>query len=249
MLETSRKTRTNFHIAQRNYDLSEFRSGVKFLNGTKEEIEDISEIMKQYGCNVVSYSGENATEESIYSLSDQSPQIIHLATHGFWWGNESVENSSYSPTLYETEKYSKDKSMQSSGLFLSGCNVSLKGERLPYDIEDGILTASEIANLNFGDTELVVLSACQSGLGKVSGEGVYGMQRGFKLAGVNSLLMSLWPVDDTATRLLMVEFYEHLLNGDSKMTSLLKAQEYVRSLKKYEAPEYWAGFILLDALD
>ena len=249
MLETSRKTRTNFHIAQRNYDLSEFRSGVKFLNGTKEEIEDISEIMKQYGCNVVSYSGENATEESIYSLSDQSPQIIHLATHGFWWGNESVENSSYSPTLYETEKYSKDKSMQSSGLFLSGCNVSLKGERLPYDIEDGILTASEIANLNFGDTELVVLSACQSGLGKVSGEGVYGMQRGFKLAGVNSLLMSLWPVDDSATRLLMVEFYKHLLNGESKINSLQKAQMRIKSLKIFENPQYWAGFILLDALD
>lgn len=249
MVEISRKTKTSFHVAQRNYDLSDLRSGVKFLNGTKEEIEDISEIMKGCRCNVISYSGGNATEESIYSLSDQSPQIIHFATHGFWWNEEKVESSSYFPISYEIERNSKDKSMQSSGLFLSGCNISLRGEKLPDDIEDGILTASEIANLNLCNTDLIVLSACQSGLGKVSGEGVYGMQRGFKLAGVNSLLMSLWPVDDTATRLLMVEFYKHLLNGDSKMTSLLKAQEKVRSLKKFEAPKYWAGFILLDALN
>lgn len=249
MVEISRKTKTNFHVAQRNYDLSDLRSGVKFLNGTKEEIEDISAIMKGCRCNVISYSGGNATEESIYSLSDQSPQIIHFATHGFWWNEEKVESSSYFPISYEIERNSKDKSMQSSGLFLSGCNISLRGENLPDDIEDGILTASEIANLNLSNTDLIVLSACQSGLGKVSGEGVYGMQRGFKLAGVNSLLMSLWPVDDTATRLLMVEFYKHLLNGDSKMTSLLKAQEKVRSLKKFEAPKYWAGFILLDALN
>ena len=90
------------------------------------------------------------------------------------------------------------------------------------------------------------MSACQSGLGETSDEGVFGLQRGFKLAGANTLLMSLWKVYDDATQILMTEFYENYLSGKSKRESLLNAQKVVRETPGFEDPECWAGFILLD---
>jgi CHAT domain-containing protein len=105
---------------------------------------------------------------------------------------------------------------------------------------------------------MVVLSACETALGDIyTAEGVYGLQRGFKMAGVNSILMSLWKVDDAATMMLMTEFYRNFLSGMSKRESLLEAQDKVRNFRgyingekrKFSDPKYWAGFILLDALD
>ncbi len=129
----------------------------------------------------------------------------------------------------------------------SGANVALKGEAIGEDTEDGVLTAEELSMMNLGNVDLVVLSACESGLGESSGEGVFGLQRGFKMAGARSLLMSLWKVDDDATQLLMTSFYKNLLSGASKSVALKQAQERVRQTKGFEDPEYWAGFILLDA--
>ena len=103
--------------------------------------------------------------------------------------------------------------------------------------------------MNLGNVDMVVMSACQSGLGETSGEGVFGLQRGFKLAGANTLLMSLWKVDDEATQILMTEFYENYLSGKSKRESLLNAQKVVRESRGFEHPENWAGFILLDGLN
>ena len=117
------------------------------------------------------------------------------------------------------------------------------------DVEDGILTAKEIALMDLRGTDLITLSACQTGLGEVSGEGVFGLQRGFKKAGVSSILMSLWKVDDIATQILMTAFYENLLSGKSKAESLRIAQDEVRSTDSYEDPYYWAAFILLDGIN
>ena len=96
---------------------------------------------------------------------------------------------------------------------------------------------------------MVVMSACESGLGETFGDGVFGLQRGFKLAGAKTLLMSLWKVDDEATQILMTEFYKNYLNGMSKRESLLAAQKAVRKTPGFEAPKYWAAFILLDGLN
>ena len=116
-------------------------------------------------------------------------------------------------------------------------------------ITDGCLTASEISQMDLYNTDLAVLSACQTGLGKIEADGVFGLQRGFKMAGVNSLMMSLWEVDDDATQLLMTEFYRNYVNGMTKMDALLNAQKVVRVTPGFEDPEYWAAFILLDALN
>ncbi|MCO7111772.1 CHAT domain-containing protein [Bacteroides uniformis] len=99
---------------------------------------------------------------------------------------------------------------------------------MPEGLEDGILTAKELAGLDLRGLDLVVLSACQTGLGEITGDGVFGLQRGFKKAGANTLLMSLWKVDDNATQLLMTQFYKNLLAGKSKFESLREAQKYVR---------------------
>ena len=125
-------------------------------------------------------------------------------------------------------------------------NIAFTGHRdqLPEGVQDGILTAKEISQLDLRDTDLVVLSACETGRGEITSEGVFGLQRAFKMAGVQTLVMSLWKVDDNATSLMMQTFYEHLLSGMSKREAFNLAQAAVRA--KYSEPYYWAGFVMLD---
>ena len=155
----------------------------------------------------------------------------------------------------------------------SGANQALTGHKMSYRNDDGVLTAKEISLLDLRGLDLLVLSACQTGLGKVTGDGVFGLQRGFKKAGATTMLMSLWKVDDKATRLLMTYFYSNLMSGMSKHASLIKAQEQLRKTemesvsrnrrgvgarakrakknqqkKTYSDPYYWAAFILLDSM-
>ena len=228
------------------------RYGVKELTHTKAEVIAISNILQKRGIVVTTYTGENGTEEAFRTLSRKNIDILHIATHGFFWTQEEAGERNYVAFLsgWNAGKTAgDDASMLRSGLLFSGANVSLAGEQLPNAVEDGVLTAQELSSLDLENVELVVMSACDTGLGEVNSEGVFGLQRGFKLAGAKSLLMSLWKVDDEATKVLMTEFYRYLLDGKSKTESLRLAQEYVKSQPGWNAPEYWAGFILLDALD
>jgi len=134
-----------------------------------------------------------------------------------------------------------------SGLIMSGANNQwLAKEYIMQDgVEDGILTADEISRLNLINTKLVVLSACETGLGDVkNSEGVFGLQRAFKLAGVESLIMSLWKVPDDATAELMTNFYQQWLSGQTKQNAFKTAQQKVR--EKYKSPYYWAAFVMMD---
>ena len=143
--------------------------------------------------------------------------------------------------------------MLRSGLLFAGANRAWTGKRSIEGIDDGILTAKEIAMLNFSKVKLIVMSACQTGLGDVeANEGVYGLQRAFKLAGAETLIMSLWEVDDNATSLLMKTFYEDYLNGKAKDVAFRNAINKVRSYKDdngdtpFTSPYYWAAFIMMD---
>lgn len=132
-----------------------------------------------------------------------------------------------------------------SGLLFAGANRAWTATGIIEDIEDGILTADEISRLNFYDTKLVVLSACETGLGEVvSTEGVFGLQRAFKLAGVKSLIMSLWKVPDEATSKLMQLFYNNWLSGMEVHRAFTTSQKQIR--EEYLSPYYWAGFVILD---
>lgn len=165
--------------------------------------------------------------------------MLHIATHGFY----------YTPLEAAKVDYLKgyDDAMLLSGLVFSGCNHAWLGKPLPGGVLSGILQAEDIARMDLRGTEMVVLSACQTGQGRATAEGLYGLQRAFKKAGVGTIVMSLWAVKDKATQDFMTAFYEHLLkNGaqSDKRKAFEAAKKVVR--EKYKEPYYWAAFVMLD---
>lgn len=220
------------------------------LPGTEREIVEITDILEEKGIRVQLLRQSSANEESFKALNACSPNIIHIATHGFYFPNKDGTKSYFFIDL-KSHTYS-DSHLFYNGLLFSGANNVWTGGKIATEIEDGILTANEISHLDLSNTSLAVLSACETGLGDISKiDGVYGLQRGLKRAGVGTILMSLWKVDDEATRILMVEFYRNLMNGKTKHQSLKDAQKYLRQVDngKYDDPKYWASFIMLDGLN
>ncbi len=228
------------------------RAGITFLPATKEEANDIGRMLSEAKIKHTLLTMSDGTEASFKSLSGKGVNLLHIATHGFFWTNKETKRLKNVYFLQADTRSStlEDTGMARSGLLLAGANTSLRGAQLPPDAEDGILTAEEISHLDFRNMDLVVMSACQTGLGDISGDGVFGLQRGFKKAGANSLLMSLWKVDDTATHLLMDEFYKNLTAGKNKHDAFMSAQQFLRTTDngKFSDPRFWAAFILLDAI-
>ena len=213
-------------------DSLNLRDGAKYLPATKIEAEQIKQALENTRLQPALYMDLRGTEESFKALSGKNISMLHIATHGFYWTETEARQTKDLDFLMmgdnNQSRYVEDKALTRSGLLLSGANIALKGNPLPEGLEDGILTAKELAGLDLRGLDLVVLSACETGLGEITGDGVFGLQRGFKKAGANTLLMSLWKVDDNATQLLMTQFYKNLLAGKSKFESLREAQKYVR---------------------
>lgn len=207
------------------------RDIASYLYGTKKEIETIQPILERRNISVTTHTKRDACEESVKALSGKKQNIIHLATHGFF---------------YQDSTYQSDP-MERCGLLFAGANTSLREEdtKLNRYADDGILTAKEISLLDLQGTDLVVLSACETGLGDVIGDVTYGLQRAFKLAGANTIIMSLWPVYDEATQMFMSAFYHNWIIGkQSKREAFRNAQKAMRN--KYKESEKWAGFIILE---
>ncbi len=227
------------------------RAGISYLPATKEEATDIGKMLSSAKIKNTLLTMSEGTEASFKSLSGKGIDLLHIATHGFFWTDKETKRLKNVYFLQADTRSStlEDPGMARSGLLLAGANTSIRGAQLPKNTEDGILTAEEISQLDFRGMDLVVMSACQTGLGDITGDGVFGLQRGFKKAGANTLLMSLWKVDDTATRILMDQFYKNLTDGKSKHDAFLKAQQYLRTTEngKFDSPRFWAAFILLDA--
>ncbi len=210
------------------------------LPGTKKETEEITALLKSKGWKADLFLVEHATEEEIKKLN--SPTILHIATHGFFLPDD---NSSDEKTLGFSTEQARQNPLLRSGLIMAGASAikdTLIGQQ-----EDGILTAYEASLLNLQNTELVTLSACETGLGDlVNGQGVYGLQRAFLTAGAKSIVMSLWVVDDDATQELMTEFYKNYLEtgtSNTKRSALRKAQLHIK--QKYPNPYYWGAFVLI----
>ncbi len=222
-------------------------SGMAYLDGTKLESAAIANLLRSVNYDVNVLSDASATEESFKMLSGSGIQILHIGTHGFYESEGDMENAGYKFYTAASQQTDEDKALSCSGLLFAGANSALNPKRvneIPEGADDGILTAKEISRLDFSGLDLVVLSACQTGLGEVTGEGVFGLQRGFKKAGAQTIVMSLWKVADEPTQLLMVEFFKNLTAGQSKRAAFLAAQQTVRA--KYPNPLYWAAFVMVD---
>lgn len=228
------------------------RAGFCPLKGTAAEIDTIRSELTYYDYSNRSFSDTIATEMSFRRLSKNIPQILHIATHGFYYtknaAREEIGTGNFiafqlpKPELYR------------SGLALTGAQDSWKVENFQQYLDsdqrnDGILLSAEIAQMDLYGLDLVVLSACETALGEVTSEGIYGLQRAFKLAGAKSIIMSLWKVDDDATQKLMTHFYQNFLSGMTKRKALLMAQKTLRKTPGFGDPYNWAGWILLDALE
>lgn len=213
-------------------------SGWSGLPGTLAELEFITGICEERSIKVSTLTESDATEEAFRQVVALEPDVLHIGTHGFFLdyeGETATEDMPGYPFRVSANPLLR------SGLVLAGGNDSWTAGRAGPG--DGILTASEIANLNLLGTELVVLSACETGLGDIQGEeGVYGLQRAFALAGAEQLIMSLWKVPDRYTAELMQLFYTALFNGKTPLESLREAQ---LSLSKKTGPYNWAAFVLV----
>lgn len=222
---------------------------ISYLKGSEIEVKEIAKTLKNSGWVTTISDGKNAGEYQFkQELKEKSPGIIHIATHGFAFP-EKVTKEENGLQMKETSNYKvSEDPMVRCGLMLSGANVSWSGDSkkmIETTGDDGILTAAEVANLNLSNTKLVVLSACETGLGKIeSSEGTFGLKRGFKLAGVDQMIVSLWKVPDNETMELMTLFYSDLVKTNNPEVSFNFAQKAMRNKFPYE-PEKWAGFVFV----
>ena len=217
------------------------RNGFGFLRASGYEADQIADVLQENNIETNLIKGADADEKSFRKMDGNSPSIIHLSTHGFYL----VGFDKYTEYFDKLLSYSiKDNSMLLSGMLLADANSTLKASNEKTPLNDGIITAEEIAMLDLRNTELVVLSACETAIGVNLQEGFGGLVRAFKNAGVKSILASLWKVPDDATAKLMTSFYKLFLSGIEMHLALKMAQKEVSKL--YPDPYYWASFILLD---
>ena len=240
---------------ERTLTRSRNMQGISFsrLPGTKEEVEAIAAILGRSASNT--YTGKTA-RESVLTQS-KSPRILHMATHGFFLSDQDwsslMDEKSRGIIITAKEAPLGKKPVRTenpflrAGLALAGANRSLAQE----GVTEGILTAEKILGLNLRGTDLVVLSACETGVGDVkNGEGVYGLRRAFTQAGAKSLVMSLWEVPDKETKELMVSFYKNLQSGkmnraEALRSAALKQRTTVMARYGSDNPYYWAAFVFL----
>lgn len=207
----------------------------QYLPATLKEVQNISALYP--GATTV--TGAAGTEQAFYAMSGQSPTQLHIATHGFYIHDDRAREmaaNSRSAGFIQIGANSQiaDNSMSRTGLLLCGAESGWTGTASEQH-QDGVLTAREIMLTDLHNTELAVLSACQTGMGDIEADGVAGLQRGLKKAGVQTMMISLWDVNDEATGMLMTAFYEGILQGKTKQQALRDAQEKVRTFTGHSA--------------
>jgi CHAT domain-containing protein len=218
------------------------------LPATTAEINGVQTVMQAQQWRADTLKDLRASEEAFQFYATQKPRVIHLATHGFFLEDTVTRRKRDENLRFDNEPtlLTSSDPMQRSGLVLAGGNHAWQGKTPIPNQADGLLTASEIGAMVLNNTELAVLSACETGLGDVKGsEGVFGLQRAFKMAGVKYLLMSLWSVNDEIANLFMQQFYENWLTNK---TSIREAyQSTVKQFRKSNPEPYnWAAFVLLE---
>jgi len=215
------------------------------LPGTQVEVDTVEKLLKTAGWQPTEYTGELALKDAVTQA--HTPRLVHLATHGFFLSDEELKaNAAAGGT---TANLNEDPMLR-AGLFFAGADRIRQGAAPEAGVDDGVLTAYEASQLNLEGTELVVLSACETGLGKTFNvDGVFGLRRGLQEAGADALMMSMWSVPDKETQELMALFYQKWLGGMEKPEALRQAQleerETVRKRYGKDMPFYWGAFVLV----
>ena len=211
------------------------------LPGAEEEVNKSHNLFVDKGWNSTKVIHEKATEAFIRDKMN-NPYIVHFATHGFFLADvEDVESADFG----FVSRQEMNNPLLRCGLMLQHAgDIFEKHPFYKYNQEDGILTADEVRNLSLNGTKVVVLSACETGLGEILiGEGVQGLQKAFSEAGAETIIMSLFKVSDEATSLLMSTFYKKFLETNDIRTSFIDAKKEVR--KQFPEPIYWGAFVLI----
>ena len=229
-------------IAEAMVDSLNTRGNWNYLKNTLAEVRNIENTIKSNGGESTTITGTNATEPAFKNLEGTEANILHIASHGFYVPMVKWDAIPY----YSKSEYTKNikEELFYSGLVMSGGDKAWTDSVFEANKDDGILTSYEISKVDLHNVDLVVLSACETGLGEDFYDGIFGLQRAFKKAGVKSILMSLWNIDDKATSDYMGFFYNFLALGLSKHESYCRTVIEMR--KKYQDPYYWASFVLLD---
>lgn len=232
-------------------------TSIKDLKWTQYEIDSISAIRNNHNDTLL--VGEKATDKAFLQLLKQNYNVIHISTHGYFGGNNSVNND-IKPLL-------NDRSMSQSGILFAGSAYTLTDKYFDDDLFDGVLSATELSHQDLSKSELIVLSACQTGLGRLTDDGIYGIQRGLKIAGANAMILSLWNVNDFSCNLLMRFFYEelgkqskndiHVAFSNARKRLLQEKATiykfdasnfiYKKDYLKYNTPQHLNPFIIIDA--
>jgi CHAT domain-containing protein len=217
------------------------------LPGTETEVHNIAKIFEANKLAVQKFLGDEASEGKL--KAQKNPTILHIATHGFFVSEKTMqqakeESATQRSVFASFNERDLENPLRRTGILLAYCKEAFKPKDKKNLPEDGILTAEEVQNLTLDKTALVVLSACETGLGEVkNGEGVYGLQRAFQTAGAKSVLMSLWTVSDQATQELMTAFYEQWFKLKDKRKAFREAQLSLKA--RYPEPYYWGAFVLV----
>ena len=225
-------------LSSRSLDLDRGEMVFSPLPGTAEEAKTLKALLKISDDQVLAQA--KATEDRFKAI--QSPRILHVATHGFFRKDHEFSAAALKPVGFLQDQVPGpvgENPLLRSGLALAGANQRRSGEK-----DDGILTAAEVAQMDLRGTQLVVLSACETGVGDVqNGEGVYGLRRALVLAGAETQVTSLWKVSDEATKDLMVDYYQRLLKGEGRSEALRNTQLTMMKSKDRSHPYYWAAFV------
>ena len=241
-LDDSLMTRSQINHQDRSLYRNIADLNFETLPGTLTETQAIENLLDHHNINNIIRTGASASEVSFrHLLESEKPNHIHIASHGFYFSKKRSVVMKNNIFKIQNDYSIINNPLFRSGLLFAGANNKNKSSFA----NDGVLTANEIAAFDLSEVDLVVLSACETGLGDVIGnEGVFGLQRAFKMAGADKLLMSLWKVPDRETSILMKEFYKYLFDGYDAHAALKKAQNKMREI--YPEPFNWAGFFVLE---
>ena len=223
--------------------ISRNEDGIKwsFLPGSLQEAESITRIMNDNGISTNLYTGDMASEEKFVSQTVTASDILHVATHGFYFNDKDIDKLTYHSLNKEQLKYN---ALLRAGLIFAGGQAA-------WDSHDeeigGVLLGDEISRLDLESVDLISLSVCNSGKGEITYEGTEGLQSAFKSAGVGSMMLNLWTVDDTASQVFYSDFYTHLCQDKmSKREAFQASIKRLRNMNQYASPYYWAGYVLID---